>query len=111
MGKQYRTLWATICLSVVLATAGFAQDTKYFHTSQECGDFASLSHFLVNSGQKPLFTGETAQYGTDETEYWGGGMFFVNQDTGLWTLLTMYADGTVCVTAGGLGFEPYTESN
>jgi len=36
-------------------------------------------------------------------------MFFVNQDTGTWSLMMLYGDGTACMTAIGTEFKPYTD--
>ena len=35
-------------------------------------------------------------------------MMFVNQDTGTWSLITLYPDGTGCMVATGRDFEPYS---
>jgi hypothetical protein len=93
---------------VVLATTAASEETfLYFYNSQQCSSMSVLTDFLSFSGQTPLFTTNTVQYGADSTKYWGESVFFVNQDIGTWTLGTMYADGNVCVTASGTNFEPF----
>lgn len=87
-----------------------AQDTekKYFYARQECEPVAVVMRNLVQSyGETALFTGETVQFDYEGTPFTGGAMFLVNQTTGTWTLISLYADGTACVIAVGNKFEPF----
>jgi len=36
-------------------------------------------------------------------------MYFVNQDTGTWSLIALYPDSVACVIAAGTKFTPYSE--
>jgi len=93
-------------VTTVLAQA--ANDQKYFYTRQECDPAATVMQNLVQKYQETaLFTGEGIQFDYEGTPYTGGAMFLVNQDTGTWTLITLYADGSACVTAVGNKFEPF----
>jgi len=95
---------------VLAASISAAQDTKYFNTKQECFPLGTFMNTVItNYKEKPLFTGSGLTVGIDGTSYPGGVMFFVNQDTGTWTLATLYSDGTACINGVGSDFEPYTD--
>ena len=34
-------------------------------------------------------------------------MYFVNQETGSWSLVALFKDGIACLVANGRAFEPY----
>ena len=55
-----------------------------------------------------LFTGEGLTFGVQGQAYNGGMFFFVNQDTGSWSMLQVYKDGMACMLFNGKKFEPYT---
>ena len=55
-----------------------------------------------------LFTGEGLTFGVQGQVYNGGMFFFVNQDTGSWTVLQVYKDGMACMIFNGKKFEPFT---
>jgi len=88
-----------------------AQETtkKYFYTRQECEPVDTVMLNLVQKyGEMALFTGQGIQFDYEGTPFTGGVMFMVNQDTGTWTLITLYGDGTACVTAVGNEFGPFS---
>ena len=102
----------TIPLVLVLATTAlFAQslsDKKYFYTRQECAPASEMMQTVVQKyGEQALFTGAGLAIGYEGEPFTGGSMFFVNQDSGTWSLLTLYGDGTACMTAAGTDFEPF----
>jgi len=82
-------------------------DTKYFMTRQDCDPALKMMEVVTKYGEEPLFTGMGMQFSYQGQPYTGGVMFFVNQDTGTWSLLTLYADGTACMTAIGTNFAPF----
>ena len=43
------------------------------------------------------------------TKYESAMMYFVNQETGTWSLLALYPDSIACVIAAGTKFTPYSE--
>lgn len=95
-----------------LASTANAQEedsNTYYYTRQECAPVIIMLDELAKWNETPLFIGEGLSFGLDGTPYYGGSMFFVNQDTGSWSLLTMYADGTACFSAIGTEFEPYSQ--
>jgi hypothetical protein len=87
-----------------------AQSTeKFLYTRQGCDPFEKVIDVMTNKyGEQPLFVGEGLQFGMQGEKYKGGAMFLVNQDTGTWSLIILYGDGTACVTAVGTQFEPYS---
>ena len=99
-------------LALVLATTAlFAQslsDKKYFYTRQECGTPSEMMQTVVQKyGELALFTGTGITIGYEGEPFTGGSMFFVNQDSGTWSMITLYGDGTACMTAVGTDFEPF----
>ena len=101
-----------LCLWLSLASVASAQETqnnKFLYTRQGCDPFVEVMDVMSGKyGEEPLFIGEGLQFGTRGQPYTGGAMFLVNQSTGSWSLIHLYADGTACVTAVGTGFTPYT---
>ena len=55
-----------------------------------------------------LFTGEGLTFGVQGQAYNGGMFFFVNQETGSWSMLQVYSDGMACMIFNGKKFEPFT---
>jgi hypothetical protein len=101
-----------ISLIALLPACSYAQESesKYFYTRQECKPLPELMFGLKNKWQEqPLFSGNSLTFSVDGTPFSGGSLFFVNQDTGSWTLATLYADGYACVSAVGTAFEPYVD--
>lgn len=98
-----------LALLLGLTTTAIAQEIKYFYTRQQCEPVAQvMTTILQNYGEQALWTGEGLQFDYEGKPFTGGTMFLVNQTTGTWTLLTLYADGTACVTAVGTKFEPFS---
>ena len=97
----------------LLAPAAFAQEqntTKRFITTQACDPVVKMSDLVMNKyGEKPLFQGEGIQFAAPAGQpYKSAMMFFVNQDSGTWSLVSLYRDGTGCMVANGRNFEPYS---
>lgn len=103
-----RTLPIILALAAAPVFAQSANDQKYFYTRQECDPAETVMQNLVQGyGETALFTGQGIQFDYEGTPFTGGAMFLVNQTTGTWTLITLYGDGTACVTAVGNEFEPF----
>ena len=100
----------SVLLVVFYSTQALAQDRSNFYTRQSCGPVLEmLAENVHEFEEKPLFSGSGIVISTDGMPYQGGAMFFVNQTTGTWSLLTLYPDGTACITAAGSQFEPYSD--
>ena len=98
------------CLGLTFSFSANAQSTeKFLYTRQSCDPFAKIIETMSGKyGEQPLFVGQGLQFGMQGETYTGGAMFLVNQDTGSWSLIHLYGDGTACVTAIGTNFEPYS---
>ena len=108
-----RLLLACAVSISLLATTAFAQEQnqgKRFITTQACDPVAKMSDIVMNKyGEMPLFQGEGIQFAAPTGQpYNSAMMFFVNQDSGTWSLVSLYADGTACMVANGRTFEPYS---
>lgn len=103
-----------LALPLLLPTAIAAQtapdEPVAFYVAQPCyplGEF--LQTTIYGLGEQSLFTGTGFTQAQDGETFEGAVMFFVNQDTGSWTLGTLYPNGMVCLNAWGIEFEPYAQ--
>lgn len=108
-----RLLLACAVSISLLATTAFAQEqnqSKRFITTQACDPVVKMSDVVMNKyGEQPLFQGEGLQFAAPTGQpYKSSMMFFVNQDSGTWSLVSLYEDGTACMVANGRKFEPYS---
>jgi hypothetical protein len=95
-----------LSLVLVLPTWAYAQQVKNFYTVSECGAPLDQFSFSIDLDEEILFEGTSVVKGSSGTPFFGGMLFTVNQDTGTWTLFSLYADGTVCTIAFGEDFQP-----
>ena len=97
-------------LGITIVFPSIAEETnkKYFYTRQECYPAMDFMELVISWGELALFTGTGITMSYEGDPFTGGSMFFVNQNSGTWTLGTAYADGTVCINGAGTDFEPYT---
>jgi|11_taG_2_1085331.scaffolds.fasta_scaffold00291_10 hypothetical protein len=103
------SLILTVSSASTQETMPQSNDMKTFYTKQPCAPVAQMLRTPAKYGERMLFTGEGVQFsGQDGRPYNGGAFFFVNQDTGTWTLVSVYGDGMACLVANGKNFEPYT---
>lgn len=107
-------LATTLCL-ILAANFAFAQEEdstelKKFLTVQNCVPVSELTiSAMFEYGEQPLFYGLGMQVSAQaNVAVYSEMMFFVNQDTGTWSLLSRYTDGTGCIVAVGEDFTPYS---
>ena len=101
---------AGIVASIALAQVQEKQNTaKSLFTRQPCDNLPEMLKAVAQYKEEALFIGEglTFQAPTGNPLR-GGMMFFVNQDTGTWTMLQLYGDGVACMVMNGREFTPYT---
>ena len=104
----------TILLCVIGLTAGpmqaqEQQEDKFFLSRQGCDDPYTMTRLVIEKyGEQPLFRAQGLQFHISGQNYTSDMMYFVNQDTGTWSLISLYADGTACMVATGRGFTPYS---
>ena len=108
-----KTLLASLLLTASVSPAlaqSIDNDKKYFFVRQECEPFEKMYQQVTERwGEQPLFIGQGLQISQTGEPITGGSMFFVNQDSGSWSLVTLYPDGTSCMTSAGTNFQPYSE--
>ena len=101
-------LTASLIGLLALPLAAQENDKKYFMARQECEPVETMvANLKYKWKEEPLFTGEAMQFDTKGNPFRGGSMFFVNQEVGSWSLVVLYADGTACMIAVGVNFQPY----
>lgn len=83
---------------------------KTFFATQSCDNVITMTELVMNKyKEKPLFKASGLQFSAQDGQaYAGSMMMFVNQDTGSWSFITLYPDGTGCMVATGKEFEPYS---
>ena len=74
-----------------------------------CDEFVKMLETVKKYEEKLLFTASgltfNAQFGTP---YRGAMFFYVNQDTGSYTVLQVFKDGMACMLINGKNFDPFT---
>lgn len=98
---------------LLFTTPAYCESTD-FNTSHICDDADKILNFTVSEfNEAPLFKGIGFPVYYDETgvksETEAYAVFFVNQDTGTWSLIYAFGDNTACIMADGAEFEPYSE--
>lgn len=84
--------------------------TKLLMVTQVCVPLEIAFTTSFRYGETVLFTGNGTQMATQTGEFYEGGMFFlVNQQTGTWSMIYTYEDGTSCLVGNGKGFSPYSQ--
>lgn len=102
----------TLILGLTFVSSVSAQESKRFRVSQPCEIADKIFETVDSYGETPLFVGTGIQFGADgRTPFRGGAMFFVNQTTGTWSLISLYSDGMACMVSVGTDFEPYSETS
>jgi len=96
-----------LCLIAPIVSAQ-DQQARTFFTKQPCAPFAEMLKTPAKYEEYMLFTGTGLQFGAQDNQPFTGGMFFfTNQDTGTWTMISVYGDGIACMVANGRDFAPY----
>ena len=95
----------------LLAPAALAQEQKQFIVSQPCDNVLSITEKIMSEyGEEPLLTAKGNQLSARDGNWYSSSMmYFVNQDSGTWSLVSLYPDGTACMVAAGTDFEPYID--
>jgi hypothetical protein len=94
----------------------FAQDNrtqnpttaKTFFAKQPCDAFQKMMDTVKDYKEDLLFLGEGMSFAAQSGQgFMGGMMFFTNQETGTWSMLQLFGDGTACLVMNGRSFKPY----
>jgi len=103
---------ATLAL-IFAANQTLAQETsKQFIVSQPCEHVQLMTNMILfKYNELPLFSSTGNQMSArDGNWYPSDMMYFVNQDTGTWSLVSLYEDETACLVASGTDFQPFVGS-
>lgn len=94
----------------LLAPTASAQQTKQFIVAQPCDNVIIMTDKIVSEyGEEPLLIGNGNQLSARDGNWYSSSMmYFVNQDSGTWSLISLYPDGTACMVAAGTDFEPFS---
>ena len=98
--------WPAVVLCMLAAPA-LAQQQKIFTVAQLCDPVETMMQTIAKYQEEPLFQAKTIQQHTSGQWFEGSTMMFVNPDTQTYSMLTLYPDGTACMTAVGTEFQPY----
>jgi len=94
-----------------LATNAVAQEQptqpNILPLQAQCSFFTQMAETIGKYEELLLFTGEGMSFGIGGTPFKGGMMFFVNQNTGTWSVVQIFGDGMACLIFNGSKFEPY----
>jgi len=102
--------WLSIIIVSILTIQPLAaQEFKSFQTKQLCGPWKNVAVTLKEYNEDVLFTADGQQIDLQNKSYNSGMIFQVNQETGTWSLVSIYGDGTACVVATGNAFRPYSK--
>jgi hypothetical protein len=107
---------ASSSLAGTIGSLAQAQESKQpegekptIFTRAPCDQLPNMINTIAKYKEDLLFIGDgmtfSAQTGRPNN---GGMMFFVNQDTGTWSMLQLFADGMSCMIMNGRTFQPYT---
>lgn len=84
-----------------------AVQPKTFITRATCEPVGMMMNNIAKYEEEPLFEARTILQHVNGEWFEGQSMMFVNQSTGTYSFLTLYPDGTACMTAVGREFRPY----
>ena len=98
-------------ISFLSCTVVVAQEStkRILPIALQCDNVENMFSLIKDYGEQPLFMGNGMITLLDGQIVQGGTMFFVNQETGTWSMVTLFADGTSCMTQLGTGFSPYSQ--
>ena len=100
-------------LGLCIATTAFAQEqktptAKQFIAVQACDDVIKIMDTIAKYTENPLFQAQTITQNANNGQWYNGkSMMFVNWETGTYSFVTLYPDGTACMQAIGKEFRPY----
>ena len=105
-----RNLVLAVLGLIIIATTATAQENqpKTFITRAACEPVGMMMNSIAEYEEEPLFEARTMLQHVNGEWFEGSSMMFVNWETGTYSFVTLYPDGTACMTAVGVEFEPYS---
>jgi hypothetical protein len=109
---MFKRLALALCVGSLSMSPALAQQedntAKMFIAKQPCDVFQKMIDTVKDYEEDLLFLGEGMSFAAQSGKgFMGGMMFFTNQETGTWSMLQLYGDGTACLVMNGRGFVPY----
>ena len=108
---MFKRLALALCIGSLSMSPALAQQqntAKTFITKQPCDELSKMMDVIKGYNEDLLFLGEGMSFAAQSGQgFMGGMMFFTNQETGTWSMLQMYGDGTACLVINGRNFAPY----
>ena len=109
---MFKRLALALCIGSLSMSPALAQTTntgKTFFAKQPCDKLSKMMDTVKDYEEDLLFLGEGMAFAAQSGQgFMGGMMFFTNQETGTWSMLQLYGDGTACLVMNGRGFAPYS---
>lgn len=103
-----RLILASLLALLPLTVQAQDTETKFFTALQVCAPFDVAFETAMEKGETLLFKGAAGVMSAQDGELYSSQMFFfVNQETGNWSVVGVYGDGTACLLTNGVGFTPY----
>lgn len=91
-----------------IATSALAQD-RPFDARMPCNTVEFVAEQSVKYKEETLFNGKMLQQHASGQMVPSEFVFTVNQDTGTWTMVSLFPNGIACMVANGTDFEPYVD--
>ena len=109
---MFKRLALALCIGSLSMSPALAQDqntAKSFITKQPCDKLPKMLETVKQYEEDLLFLGQGMTFAARNSQgYMGGMMFFTNQETGTWSMLQLYGDGSACLVMNGNNFAPYS---
>lgn len=110
---MFKRLALALCVGSLSMSPALAQQedntAKIFIAKQPCDVLPKMMDVIKGYKEELLFMGEGMSFAAQSGQgFMGGMMFFTNQETGTWSMLQVYGDGTACLVQNGRKFEPYS---
>ena len=109
---MFKRLALALCIGSLSMSPALAQTTntaKTFITKQPCDELSKMMDVIKGYNEDLLFLGEGMSFAAQSGQgFMGGMMFFTNQETGTWSMLQVFGDGTGCLVMNGKDFAPYS---
>ena len=104
-----RNLVLAVLGLIIIATTAIAQENqpKAFITRATCEPVGMMMNNIAKYKEEPLFEARTILQHVNGEWFEGKSMMFVNWETGTYSFVTLYPDGTACMQAIGREFRPY----
>jgi hypothetical protein len=99
-------VYSTILLA---STVSAQEEVQPFVSAQPCAPMQELAIQARKYQEETLFKGMLVQQHISGQSVWSSMVFTVNQDTGTWSLISLYDNGYACLVANGSQFEPFIE--